>query len=53
MTTSYPVLCAWCLKLGRDTVVNYTTIEHSHGICQPCAEQVYRELEAFKARGKV
>jgi hypothetical protein len=32
--TYYPVLCAWCEAEGVRTVLRYTTVEHSSGICK-------------------
>jgi len=45
---TFPVLCAWCLKLGRRKVLEYATVSDSHGICQPCADKAlaeWRELD--------
>ena len=44
-TARYPVLCSWCLKQGQRKVVEYTTVEDSHGICPRCYERVMEEIE--------
>ena len=31
----YPVYCAWCRE-----IISYTTVEHSSGICQSCAQKI-------------
>ncbi len=35
MTTSFPVLCAWC-----GTTTGETLVQGSHGICRACFEEV-------------
>ena len=39
----FPVVCAWCEARGIRTVVGYTTVYGSHGICNECAEQMVRD----------
>lgn len=34
----YPVLCAWCLKQGTRTIVDYGEVAESHTICAACLE---------------
>ena len=43
-TTRYPVLCAWCLKTGTRTIIEYTTVSDSHGICQQCLALALEEI---------
>ena len=42
----YPVLCSWCLKRGQRTIIEYTTVEDSHGICPECYQQVMEEIDS-------
>ena len=44
----YPVMCAWCLEKGRETVVNWSTAPNSHGICDECAGELRRESRKYK-----
>ena len=39
----YPILCAWCEREGKRTVVGWSTVEGSHGIC----ERHERELRGY------
>jgi len=36
----YPVRCSWCGKHIR-----WSTVSHSHGICERCAEEL---MEAYR-----
>jgi len=36
---TYPVTCPWCAVEGRYTVVRYSTIEGSTGICPACLKE--------------
>lgn len=47
----YPVLCAWCLKAGRETIVNWSPVAHSHGICPEHQDALRREIAEIKAKG--
>ena len=53
---TYPVICAWCERKGIYTIVNYSTDEGSHGICDNCRkqaeEEVAKELEEYKKATK-
>jgi len=39
----FPVLCAWCEKEGRETVINWTTVPGSHGICKAHGKRMMAE----------
>jgi len=39
----YPVLCAWCEKEGTRTVINRSSVPHSHGICPRHQEKLTAE----------
>lgn len=41
----YPVLCAWCWERGLITVTGWCVMEHSHGMCEECGEEVLREAK--------
>ena len=45
----YPVYCSWCEKKGIKTVVNWTEVPGSSGICVPCNEDMMMELAALRA----
>ena len=30
----FPVLCAWCEREGRETVIGWIAVPGSHGICK-------------------
>ena len=32
----YPVLCAWCSARGIKTIMHYSSVKDSHGICENC-----------------
>lgn len=41
---SYPVYCAWCLP--NLTLVGWSPVQNSHGICKFCKDDVFkRELK--------
>lgn len=50
--TYYPRLCAWCEAEGMRTIVGYTTIEHSSGICAEHLAQLNAESSKLKAEQK-
>jgi hypothetical protein len=45
----HPITCPWCQREGRATIVGWSTVKGSHGIC-PChkkeLERQARELRA-------
>lgn len=41
----YPVLCAWC-----HSVIEYTTVEGSHGICPECAVTLLQQSDQQRER---
>jgi len=43
---AFPVYCAWCHKC-----IGSASVEHSHGICAVCGDNLRKEVEDFK-RGK-
>ena len=45
----FPVLCSWCEREGRRTVIRWVDYPHSHGICDRHAEEVRREIENLRA----
>ena len=45
----YPVYCSWCEKKGIKTIVNWSAVEGSSGICAACREDMMRELAAVRA----
>lgn len=49
----FPVLCSWCEARGRRTIVEWSEVENSSGICRDCQR---RELEAgglFRGSGRM
>jgi len=49
----YPVLCAWCLEKGRETIVNWSEVANSHGICEECSAVLRLECERIRVRNKL
>lgn len=43
---AYPVICSWC---GRAIEGRLSTVEHSHGMCDPCAWMLQRQAELAAA----
>ena len=48
MPNKYPVYCAWCEKKGIKTIVNWTEVPKSSGICRACHKGVMWELTMLK-----
>lgn len=46
----YEVLCAWCLREGRHTVVGYSSVANSHSICAEHAQVMVEEQHAAAMR---
>jgi len=46
----HPVYCAWCQAEGISTIVNWSTIEGSHGVCPFHKKQVVREANRVQAK---
>lgn len=44
---SYPVLCAWCLKEGKRTVLKRVDYPNSHGICPRHAAELVEQSRAI------
>ena len=44
--TYYPVMCAWCQAEGSETRTRWTTVEHSHGICEACEKELMSQIIA-------
>jgi hypothetical protein len=36
---TYPRICLWCKEKGIHTIVGYSEIENSHGMCKKCKEE--------------
>lgn len=36
----YPRICLWCKEKGIHTIVGYSKIKNSHGMCEACKEEV-------------
>ncbi len=49
---TYPVLCAWCDRKGKRTLIKWSSVEGSFGICGPCADRVRKRIKPMKT-GKV
>jgi hypothetical protein len=48
----FKVYCAWCLKQGKKTIINYSNIDGAHGICKDCLKIIEQELiEYDKIKG--
>lgn len=47
----YPRICLWCKEKGIHTVVGYSKIENSHGMCMACKEE-QRETYIIKKKEK-
>lgn len=47
----FPVLCAWCLEEGVETVLGTTSVPHSHGICEAHKNALEAEYMQIK-KGK-
>jgi len=45
----YPVLCAWCEKKGKRTVIRWVDYPNSHGICDSCADDLRREVANYRS----
>ena len=43
----FPIFCAWCKK--RPTIVGWSTVEGSHGICRFHQKQLERHAQKLKA----
>jgi hypothetical protein len=41
---SHPVICAWCKAEGKTTVVGYSAVPDSHGICKRHLACLMREV---------
>lgn len=48
----YPRICLWCKKKGIHTVVGYSEIENSHGICKECEKEVNEAYYNKKEKNK-
>lgn len=48
MLPTYEIQCAWCKR-----VTGYTTVEHSHTICERCSATLYPEDQMSVMRGLV
>lgn len=44
----FQVLCAWCEKEGRETVLNWIRVKGSHGICGGHKREVLKEAERLR-----
>lgn len=40
---AYPVYCSWCRDKNQETIVSYTTVPNSHGICAECKLELAQE----------
>jgi hypothetical protein len=49
----FPMTCPWCDKEGVYTVVGYTTVEGSSGICEVHHAKMRREIDGLERRGHV
>lgn len=49
----YPVLCAWCEKEGRETVLNWIEIKGSHGICPEHRVELVSQAKATGLIGRI
>ena len=45
----YPVLCAWCLKEGVETVLKMVDYPNSHGICPRHADELQEQARRYAA----
>ena len=43
MSEKHPVYCAWCLDKGIKTIIKYSTVKDSHGICQLCMNKYMKK----------
>ena len=48
-TGKHPRICLWCKKKGIHTVVGYSEIKNSHGICEKCKQD---QLKTFCKKEK-
>lgn len=48
----WPVLCAWCEKEGRETVLNWIAVKGSHGICQEHRAELLEQARIIKGKGQ-
>lgn len=53
LVTSFPVLCAWCEKEGRETILGWIGVAHSHGICAAHRAAVIEEAERIRQIGPI
>lgn len=48
----YPRICLWCKKKGIHTIVGYSEIENSHGMCKKCEKEVNEAYYGKKEKKK-
>lgn len=48
----FPVLCAWCEKEGKTTVLNWIGVRGSHGICERHRAELLEEAAAIAKHGQ-
>lgn len=44
--TLFPVFCAWCE--GRKTIVGWSTVPNSHGVCRKHEKELNRQTEELR-----
>ena len=40
----YPVYCAWCEEKGRKTLLRWSKVPHSHGMCEDCRREMLKGI---------
>ena len=45
----FPVYCAWCQAVGKQTISSWTTVPNSHGICRECGSELLKQLPKLTA----
>lgn len=46
----YPMLCSWCWEEGTRTVVGWSTVKGSHGICPAHKDAMLRRQQERRRR---
>jgi superfamily II helicase len=50
LSNPYPVLCSWCLRVGRKTIISWSATKHSRGICKDCQKGYIKEETEYVDR---
>lgn len=44
----FPVFCAWCEREERPTIVGWSTVEGSHGVCRFHEKELKRQIQKLE-----